>query len=289
MIGLGSMGKRRIRCLQALGVENIIGFDVRQDRRTEAHFKEVHVVSKLQIGLERNPDVAFICTPPDEHWASAFVCERAGIPFFTEASVIPITDLDGHPSCTMRFWAGPRQVRTAITFGDIGRPLSFVYHVGQYLPDWHPYEDYRTFYVSKRATGACREIVPFELCWLTWCFGQVTTVMAYKGKLSDLDCDIDDVYQLLLEFDGGVRGMLQVDVLAHRAVRHFHLVGSEDDIVLDIKGDESFYVDETRAFLDAIQGESVWPYTYQHEARVLAVLTAAERSHEEGHRVHLDN
>jgi len=36
VIGLGSMGKRRVRNLQALGMENIIGFDPRADRRAEA-------------------------------------------------------------------------------------------------------------------------------------------------------------------------------------------------------------------------------------------------------------
>ena len=36
VIGLGSMGKRRIRCLQALGFQDIVGVDVREDRRQEA-------------------------------------------------------------------------------------------------------------------------------------------------------------------------------------------------------------------------------------------------------------
>lgn len=281
------MGKRRIRCLRALGVEDIQGCDKREDRCREA--QELYNISIVKWDeILYFADAAFVCTPPDQHIGSAYDFDSLNIPFFTEAGVFPMPDLAGHPSCTMRFWAGPRQVKTAVTFNSIGRPLSFVYHVGQYLPDWHPYEDYRTFYVSKRTTGACREIVPFELCWLTWCFGDVVSVTAYKGKLSDLDADIDDVYQLLLAFESGVQGVLQVDVLAHKATRHFHLVGSEDDIVMDIKGDESYYVEETRAFLDAVQGNATWPYTYADEAKVLRVLTAAELSAQGGHCVYLD-
>ena len=34
--GLGSMGKRRVRNLQAIGVEEIVGCDTRHDRRAEA-------------------------------------------------------------------------------------------------------------------------------------------------------------------------------------------------------------------------------------------------------------
>ncbi len=38
-IGLGSMGKRRIRNFQALGLKDIVGFDFRNDRRDEAEKK----------------------------------------------------------------------------------------------------------------------------------------------------------------------------------------------------------------------------------------------------------
>ena len=39
IVGLGSMGKRRIRCFKNLGFENIIGFDLKESRRKEAEEK----------------------------------------------------------------------------------------------------------------------------------------------------------------------------------------------------------------------------------------------------------
>ena len=39
VIGLGSMGKRRIRNLLKLGYDDIIGFDPRDDRRKETRKK----------------------------------------------------------------------------------------------------------------------------------------------------------------------------------------------------------------------------------------------------------
>ncbi len=86
------------------------------------------------------------------------------------------------PSCTMRFHPAVQLMRERLAQGTIGRPLAFTHHVGQYLPDWHPWEDYRTYYVSRRETGAAREIVPFELNWLTYLFGPVTDVAALRGK-----------------------------------------------------------------------------------------------------------
>ena len=40
-VGLGSMGKRRIRNLQELGIKDIIGFDPKEERRKEAQREEL--------------------------------------------------------------------------------------------------------------------------------------------------------------------------------------------------------------------------------------------------------
>ena len=42
---------------------------------------------------------------------------------------------------------------------------------GSILPDWHTYEDVSEYYVSKKETGGGREIVPFELTWITLVLG----------------------------------------------------------------------------------------------------------------------
>src|SRR5205807_3414092 len=75
----------------------------------------------------------------------------------------------------------------------------------------------------KRATGACREIVPFELSWLTWTFGPIALVTGMRDKLSSLDADIDDAYQILLRFRSGLLGHLLVDVIARTLVRTLRL------------------------------------------------------------------
>ena len=75
----------------------------------------------------------------------------------------------------------------------IGKILAFQYHMGQYLPDWHRWEDYRQVYFSKKATGACREMFCFELIWLNYLIGsEVKEVRGDIAKLSDLDMDADD-------------------------------------------------------------------------------------------------
>ncbi len=329
IIGLGSMGKRRVRNLRHLGVEEIIGFDPRADRRAEAEQKYgIPTVADAAVGFDMQPDAAVISTPPDWHMPYALEAAKRGVHFFTEASVVEDgmdevmavcrtqPGLVAAPSCTMRFFPGPRKIQALVREGAIGKPYAFVHHTGQWLPDWHPWEDYRTYYVSKRETGACREIVPFELTWLTGIFGGVRAVQGFKTKLSDLDADIDDIYQTLLQFDSGVTGMLQVDVLARAPVRSFRLLGSEG--VVEWSGTENQvhlytassgewttfslnqgsveanyakwsaeqpYIDEMQAFIAAIRGEKPFGYTYEEDRCVLRVLRAVEESHARGERV----
>jgi predicted dehydrogenase len=69
VIGLGSMGKRRLRNLKALGVAKVAGVDPRADRRAEAA-----AISPLPTFASADdalrgfaPDAVVISTPPDRH------------------------------------------------------------------------------------------------------------------------------------------------------------------------------------------------------------------------------
>ena len=329
VVGLGSMGKRRIRNLQRLGVKSIVGSDPREDRRADAaKAYGVETVSDTAEGFRSKPDCVVISTPPDLHVRFAREAVKAGVGFFTEASVVDdemavlareaaAAQVVAAPSCTMRFQPSVKRMKELVASGAIGRPLAYTHHSGQYLPDWHPWEDYRRFYAAQRRTGACREIVPFELIWLEWIVGPVTEVAAMKGKVSDLDVDIDDVYQLVLRHGPRLIGHLLVDVVARAPVRRCTILGSEGQVVWhwadktvalydaaktewttfrEEEGTiqpgyvhaEEPYVDEMRAYLAAVRGEAEWPYPLEDDIRTLALLEAAERSDAEGRHVKLE-
>jgi predicted dehydrogenase len=323
VVGLGSMGKRRLRCLRRLGISDLTGFDPRADRREEAVAKySVAVLGDWEEAKALPADCWIISTPPDTHVGYGFEAVERGVSFFTEANVTDprMAELSarladgkvvGAPSCTMRYYPGPRRIKALLETGAIGRALAFTYQSGQYLPDWHPWESYKDFYVSKRATGACREIVPFELCWLAELFGPVETLSCIKDRLGELDADIDDIYQLLLRFKSKMIGHLMVDVIARPAVRMFRLLGTAGTIEWDqsakrvrcfsaergawqehsleagsvepgyIHGDEP-YVEEMRAFLAAVRGERPWPYPFAEDERILRLLERAETSDKQG-------
>jgi predicted dehydrogenase len=246
VVGLGSMGKRRVRNLKALGVEHIAGLDIRHDRCQESENKYgISVFDTLENAVQTfDPQIFVISTPPDLHMHYANYAFESGISCFIEASVVEPekikllserirnTQIIMAPSCTMRYYPGPMKIKELIRAKAIGKVLNLNYHTGQYLPDWHPWEDIEDFYVSKRQTGAAREIVPFELTWLNDIFGMARPIACFKAKLTDLSADIDDIYHCLLRFDNNVIANITVDVISRpRAVRDMRILGSEGEIV----------------------------------------------------------
>ena len=318
------MGKRRIRNLQYLNQETVIGFDPRDDRCKEAFEKyAIKTFNDITLALNEKPDAIIISTPPDLHMKYAKIALENKIHFFTEASVVQDEMLEviqmlkesdkiGLPSCTMRYHPIVNQIRVLLDKNIIGQPLSFIYHSGQYLPDWHPWEDYRKFYVSKRETGACKEIVPFELVWLMNLFGKIKTVTGRKSKISNLEANIDDIYNVLLEFNNGVEATMTVDVIARYPYRQMKILGETgvifadwserivkyftkengwkenkiDDGIIEkgyIHG-EGPYIEEMNNFLETIQNKTTQAYTFEEDLQILKILESIEKSSDEGKR-----
>mgnify|MGYP000877315796 CR=1 FL=1 len=246
VIGLGSMGKRRIRNLQALGHADVAGFDLREDRRKEAAEKYgIRTFDSFDAALAAaKPDAFVISTAPEHHMTYAWAGFERGLSCFIEASVVEAekikalalavagTGIVMAPSCTMSYYPGPKLVKDLLRQGLIGRPLNINYQTGQYLPDWHPWERIDDFYVSSRNTGGCREIVPFELTWLDDVFGVSEPLACVKSKLTDLKVDIDDIYHCLLRYPGGVLASVTVEVISRpQATRELRVLGTEGELV----------------------------------------------------------
>jgi len=94
--------------------------------------------------------------------------------------------------------------------------------MGQYLPDWHPWEDYREVYFSKKKTGACREMFAFELGWISYALGltKIKQICGLTKKISELEMSADDVYSAVMQFRSGTVGNIAIDVLSKKTFSH---------------------------------------------------------------------
>ena len=185
VVGGGSMGKRRIRCLLAnqVGLDCIRMVDVRSDRREETKSKlGVEGFSALDAGLNWNPDAVIVSVPGSLHIEVCLAAARVGKPIFCE---VPLSiDLTGvgefldlvtanevlvAPGCQPPFHPLYQQLKEWIREPDFGKPLACLEVFGQYLPDWHPYEDYRKFYASSQRMGGCNlDVIAQQATVLHW-------------------------------------------------------------------------------------------------------------------------
>lgn len=317
------MGKRRIRNLKAIGHLDIAGFDLREDRRMEAATAyNITTYVNFEEALQKfNPQALIISVSPESHMHYAWRGLDASISCFIEASVVEQDRIKAlahavknksivmAPSCTMRYFPGPKLVKEILGSGRLGKPLSLNYQTGQYLPDWHPWESIEAFYVSKRETGGAREIVPFELTWLNDVFGHPTALACVKAKLSDMPADIDDVYHCLLRYPNDVLANLSVEVISRpEATRELRVLcangelimsGDDNEVRYKAVGDaqwsrvdlgsgtvqsgyinpEEPYIAEVTDFVSAVQtgDASLFPNSLEDDWRVLQVLQQLEQ------------
>lgn len=316
VIGLGSMGKRRIKCLWEMGIRDISVFDVREDRRDflAEEYPDIRVWDESEAAFKnmQTGDSVFVSTPPDQQdeyilhsiWSELNVFVEAGLPERRSSDIISIRNKKGVvavPSISRLFHPKVLMLFEVMRNLNIGKVLAFTHHCGQYLPSWHPNEDISSFYVGNKLTGACREMVAFELAWLSKLIGQdVNTVMCMNKRTGLLDVPIDDIYQVVFELDGGCLGNMLIDVLSRNRINQTTLVCEngtlswsfdDNDIlsygksgglqIIDIDDDmdpDRMYLGETIAFVKAIHMDGEYPYTFEEDARIMEALSAAEKS-----------
>ena len=234
VIGLGSMGKRRIRLLKELYPECVIwGVDGREERCDEAKIL-FNIQCCRSIKDITDPfmiDFAFVCTSPLSHSTIITECLLNKWNVFTELNLVSDgyrenIELAKKNGCVL-FLSSTFFYREEIKYikEQVIQNIkwNYIYHIGQYLPDWHPWEDYRDFFVGNKKTNGCREIMAIELPWITKVFGNVKAIHVLADKMTGLKIDYNDNYLIQIEHENGNKGTLIVDVVSPVAVRRLEV------------------------------------------------------------------
>ena len=249
VVGLGSMGRRRIGLLKELGKEDIVGIDTNEERRLNAE-KEFNI--KTSGSLDNllkggGCDCAFICTSPLSHGKIINSCLMAGLHVFTEINLVEDQYEDNIRIASEKglvlFLSSTFLYRNEINWlidkvHAATMPFNYIYHVGQYLPDWHPWENYNNFFVANERTNACREIFAIELPWIITCFGDIVEVNCLKDKMTKLDLSFPDNYLVQVVHKNGTKGLLAVDVVSRKSIRRLELF-NENEYLIWNGGDSS--------------------------------------------------
>ena len=238
VIGLGSMGKRRIRLLKENPEHLIIGVDSNEERRQEVRDKyQLECYSSLNEAFSQHfVDCAFVCTAPLSHADIIHDCLLNNLNVFTEINLL--TDrydenismakekgLVLFLSSTFLYRKETQTIIEKVRQADC--PLNYIYHVGQYLPDWHPWESYNNYFIGNPKTNGCREIMAIDLPWIVSAFGPIRNVSAVKSKNTELNIQYNDNYLITIEHENGHKGIFAVDVVTRKPIRHIDIFGEK--------------------------------------------------------------
>lgn len=321
IVGLGSMGKRRARLTHGIDASiQIFGVDSAEARRTEAAELGLVQAAYPSIGeavQAAAPDAALVCTAPLSHAAIISELLDHNLPVFTELNLVR----DGYAenmakanaknlplflSSTMLYRRETQYIKKAVQ--EFGKPVHYIYHIGQYLPDWHPWENYKNFFVGNARTGGVREIFGIDLPWLLDAFGEVESLTVQTDSISDLGLPYPDCATLLLRHKNGTQGVLAADVVSRKAVRNFECFG--DGLHLFWEGNpkalyefrdgdkqfvdtytsfehdsrysdnivENAYVDELTNFFGVLQGTETPRWSFAQDLAAIDLMDAVEHA-----------
>lgn len=238
VIGLGSMGKRRIRLMSEHKDVVIFGIDSQESRCNEVKEKfGVTCYNSIDEACNaQSIEAAIISTSPLSHSAIIKECLSHNLHVFTEINLvqdgydenIALAKEKGKVLFLSSTFLYRKETQTIIEkVHEAKCPLNYIYHVGQYLPDWHPWESYNNYFISNPKTNGCREIMAIDLPWIVTAFGAIKDVKVMKSKNTDLNIQYNDNYLIMLEHDNGSKGVFAVDVVSRKPYRHIDVYGEQ--------------------------------------------------------------
>jgi predicted dehydrogenase len=254
VIGNGSIGQRHLKGLTELSVElnieEVRAFDTNPERREQvrADIPNVKIFESIEESVSET-DVVFMCAPTSLHIPIYQNISKYGdFHIFFEKPLSHTIE-----GCEQMLFDQKRKGKKTIVgymlhhhpvllkakamleSGVLGRVLSVRAECGLYLPFWHPWEDYRDFYMSwKTGGGGALLDSSHEINYLQWIFGDIAEVQGYMGIVSDLEISSDDLALMILKFKSGVIGQVQLDLLQMEESRSCKMIGTEGVMIADL-------------------------------------------------------
>jgi predicted dehydrogenase len=264
--GLGGIGQRHVRNLRALlgPAAELTAFRVRRESTTLTNTLSVEaganveekyglkVFDNLDAALDERPDAVLVCNPSSLHLPVAMQVAQAGCALFIEKPLAHVTEginqlidlverahLVGLVGYQMRFHPCLQRLHALLEKQAVGRIVAVRIVVGEYLPGWHTYEDYRQMYASRADLGGGVVLSQIhELDYVYWLFGMPTRVFALGGHLTSLEIDVEDTASTLLECVVGGRAIpihVHQDYIQRPPSRTCEVIGEDGKILVDLR------------------------------------------------------
>ncbi len=305
--GLGSIGRRHFRNLRSLGQDDILLYRTGKATLPDDELAGFPVETNLEAALAHRPEAVIVSNPTALHLDVAIPAAEAGCALLLEKPISHSIDgvdrlkaaVDRTGALVLvgfqfRYHPGLRAAKKLLESGEIGAPVSARAHWGEYLPNWHPWEDYRTGYAARPDLGGG---VVLTLChpidYLRMLFGEVSSV---HGATSNhgLGLPVEDTAEVTLGFSSGVIGSIHLDYVQRPPAHWLEIIGTKGTLRWDnadgavtcyrakigkseiIPAPDHFernalFLDELRNFLGMLEGREAPVCTLQDGVRALEI------------------
>ena len=178
----------------------------------------------LQVLISNNVNNIYIEKPISNDYSQCI-----GILKEIEAKKINVT-----VGYDLHFDPGLLKIEKLLSKGSIGRVVSFISEVGQFLPDWRPTVDYRKSMSARKIDGGGVMLdLVHEFDYIEWLLGPIVSIVGMHDKLSNLEIETEDISVNILKAKSGVIGTLHLDYLQKELTRKFKIIGENGIIVWD--------------------------------------------------------
>jgi predicted dehydrogenase len=325
--GLGSIGRRHFRNLIALGEQDIILLRTRKATLPDEELAGYPVENDIHEALRRHkPDAIVVANPTALHLDIAIPAAEAGCHILLEKPVSDSLDrLDDLQEAAQqsgskilvgfqfRYHPTLNKARDLIQSGSLGKVLTVHAHWGEYLPQWHPWEDYRQSYAARAELGGgVIRTLTHPLDYLRYLIGEVDSLWSFNGHISPLELDVEDAAEIGLKFSNGAVGGVHLNYFQRPPSHRLEIVGVDGTLRWDnadgilhfskslapfgsfsdnppapliqiFTPPEGFernqlFVAQTRHFIETVRGESEPLCTLEDGIRALELALAARNS-----------
>jgi predicted dehydrogenase len=323
--GLGSIGRRHLRNVAASGEHEISLYRTHQSTMPEADLAGYPVYTDLTQALDQQPDAVVVSNPTALHLDVAIPAAERGIHLLLEKPVshsmervdelqrlVAARNVRVLVGFQYRFHPTLGKVKEWLSAGEIGEPASFRVVWGDYLPGWHPWEDYRVGYAARPELGGGVALTlchPFD--YLRWMFGEVQSVWGSAVNAPGLEIGSEGVVDAGLTFVGGLTGTVHLDYVQQPGIHELEIVGTRGMIRWqNNSGEASLYraanaawenvptppgfernhlfIAEAAAFVDLVQGKAATPCSLADGRKALEIVLSVLESATTGRRINVE-
>ncbi|HVN14355.1 MAG TPA: Gfo/Idh/MocA family oxidoreductase [Anaerolineales bacterium] len=246
--GLGSIGRRHFRNLVALGETDIILLRSHRATLPDDELAGYPVETNLHEALKKHkPDAVIVANPTSLHLDVAIPAAEAGCHILLEKPVSHSLDrLDVLQKTAeksesrilvgfqFRYHPTLDKARELIQQGALGKVLAVHAHWGEYLPQWHPWEDYRQSYAARADLGGGVIVtLTHPLDYLRFLVGDVESLWSFNGHISSLELDVEDAAEIGLKFSNGAMGSVHLNYIQRPPVHRMEIVGTRGTLRWD--------------------------------------------------------